>query len=224
MYSRPSTSASISAGRRVEVRRHPGRALHAEPRVRGLGAVVAGADGDAAGVEHLRPRRAGARRRARRRSLPRARPRRSGPSTVSPGTVASALERVGGDRLLVRVHGVHADVAEVVHRGAEADRLDDRRGAGLELVRDGGVRRPLHRDGLDHLAAAEERRQLVEHLAPAPEHADAGRADALVAGEGEQVGAARRPRRPAAAARPARRRRRPARRPRGPAPRSRRPG
>ena len=55
---------------------------------------------------------------------------------------------------------VHAEVAEVVDRGAETDGLDDRRGAGLELVRDAGVRRPLHRDGLDHLAAAEERRQL----------------------------------------------------------------
>ena len=60
-------------------------------------------------------------------------------------------------------------VAEVVDRGAEPDRLDDRRGAGLELVRDRGVRRPLHRDGLDHLAATEERRQLVEHARARPQ-------------------------------------------------------
>src|SRR4051794_38879311 len=39
---------------RVEVRRHPRRALHAEALVRRLGAVVPGAHRDAAAVEHLR--------------------------------------------------------------------------------------------------------------------------------------------------------------------------
>src|SRR6476659_4062149 len=38
---------------RVQVRRHPGRALHAEPLVGRLGAVVAGPDRDAAAVQHL---------------------------------------------------------------------------------------------------------------------------------------------------------------------------
>src|SRR3954468_19790159 len=45
------------------------------------------------------------------------------------------VERVTRDDLLVPVHGVHAEVAEVVEGGAEADRLHDRRRAGLELVR-----------------------------------------------------------------------------------------
>src|ERR1700750_1736130 len=39
---------------RVEVRRHSRRALHPEPLVRGLGAVVPGAHREAAAVEHLR--------------------------------------------------------------------------------------------------------------------------------------------------------------------------
>ena len=42
------------ARRRVEVRRGTGGALHAEARVRRLGAVVAGADGDPPAVEQLR--------------------------------------------------------------------------------------------------------------------------------------------------------------------------
>ena len=52
-----------------------------------------------------------------------------------------------------------------------------------------GVGGAGHVDGLDHLAAAEERRQLGEQLVAAPQHADAGRAVQLVTGEGEEVGA-----------------------------------
>ena len=44
-----------------------------------------------------------------------------------------------------------------------------------------------HRDGLHHLAAAQERRQLVKQFAPTPQHADAGRAAHLVTGEGHQL-------------------------------------
>ena len=190
MYISPSTSASISAGRRVEVRRHPRRALHAEPRVGRLRAVVTGAYGDARESstwatscgctpsisKEIAPPRAAA---------------SSGPSTVSPARSPGPRARTPVRACSWAWMFVHADVAEVVDGRAQADGLDDRRGAGLELVRDPGVRRPLHRDGLDHLAAAEERRQLVEQLATAPEHADAGRADHLVAGEGQQVGAAR---------------------------------
>ena len=48
---------------------------------------------------------------------------------------------------------------------------------------------PSRRDVADHLAAAEERRHGVEQLLAAPQHADAGGAEHLVAGEGEEVGA-----------------------------------
>ena len=42
---------------------------------------------------------------------------------------------------------------------------------------------------LDHRAAGEEHRHLVEQLGAAPEHADAERAEHLVAAEGEEVDA-----------------------------------
>ena len=64
---------------------------------------------------------------------------------------------------------------------------------------------------LDHRPAAEERRHLLEQLAAAPEHADAGRAEHLVAGEGVEVRAGLLRRRRAAAAPPGRRRRAPSR-------------
>jgi len=61
----------------------------------------------------------------------------------------------------VGVDRVQPEVTEVVHGRAQSDCLDDRRRAGLEPVRDPRVRRALHPDGLDHLAAAEEGRQLL---------------------------------------------------------------
>ena len=85
------------------------------------------------------------------------------------------------------VDRVETDVAEVVDGGTEADRLDDRRGAGLEAVRRLGVRRARHGDRLDHLAAAVEGRELVEQLLATPQHADARRAADLVAGEDQEV-------------------------------------
>src|ERR1700712_5412301 len=50
-----------------------------------------------------------------------------------------------------------------------------------------GVGRDRHFDDLDHLAATEERGQLGEQVVVAPQHTDAGRAEHLVAGEGEVV-------------------------------------
>ena len=77
--------------------------------------------------------------------------------------------------------------AEVVDRRAEPDRLHDRRGAGLELVRDRRRRSsapcvtvsiisPPPRNGGSASST----------VAPAPQHADAGGADDLVAGEGQR--------------------------------------
>ena len=86
-------------------------------------------------------------------------------------------------------HGVHAEALEVVDGGAEPDRFGDRRRAGLELPRELVGREPLLGDVEDHLAAGEERRRGLEHLGGAPEHADAGGAAHLVAGEGDEVGA-----------------------------------
>ena len=99
-----------------------------------------------------------------------------------------ALQRVGGDLLLVLAHGVHADLGQPVDRGPEPDRLGDLRRAGLELPRqlDPGGRVAL--DLLDHVAAADERRHLLEQLEPAVQHADPGRPVRLVAGPRVEVG------------------------------------
>ena len=45
------------------------------------------------------------------------------------------VERVAGERALVRADRVHAERLEVVDGGAEPDGLGDRRRAGLELPR-----------------------------------------------------------------------------------------
>jgi hypothetical protein len=82
---------------------------------------------------------------------------------------------------------VHVDGREIVHRGAKPDGLRDRWSAGLELVRGRGEGGLGHRNGLDHLAAAEERRQRVEELTAPPQHTDPGRAAHLVPGEGVEV-------------------------------------
>ena len=86
-------------------------------------------------------RRAPGRRRAGARRPPRTRSPRRGPAArrargcAAPGSSASSLERVRRQRLLVGVDGLHAELGQVVDRRAQPDRLGDRHGAGLELVR-----------------------------------------------------------------------------------------
>ena len=98
------------------------------------------------------------------------------------------VERVAGQRLLVRADRVEADRGEVVDGGPEADRLGDRRGAGLELPGHVVGREAVDVDVADHLATAEERRHRVEELGARPEAADPGGPEHLVAGETDEVG------------------------------------
>ena len=77
---------------------------------------------------------------------------------------------------------------EVVDGRPEADGLGDRLGAGLELPRDVVGREAVEAHVADHLAAAEERRHLLEQRLAGPERADAGRAAHLVGGERDEVG------------------------------------
>ncbi len=109
------------------------------------------------------------------------------PDDPQPGYGGQLFEGVGGDVVLVRGDGVHAEIGQVVDGGAETNRLGDHRRAGLEPVRRVGVGRRLHRHELDHLAAAEERRHGRQQFAATPQHADTGRPAHLVAGEGEEV-------------------------------------
>ena len=87
----------------------------------------------------------------------------------------------------MRGDGAHADRRQVVHRGTEPDRRRDRRGAGLELVRDGGVGRLLERHRQDHVAASLEGRHPLEQRGLAVKHADSGGPAKLVARERVEV-------------------------------------
>jgi hypothetical protein len=83
------------------------------------------------------------------------------------------------------------DVAEVSHRGREADRLRDGLRAGLEALRRRQVLGRIEGHGRDHRASGQERRQGFENLGPAIERADAVRGEDLVAREHGQVDAER---------------------------------
>ena len=134
-----------------------------------LGAVVAGADGDALPVEDLR-------------DVVRMDPgdvERDDPGTpldgrpedADPVELGELGQRVLGQLVLVPLDRVEADLVEVVDRDAEAVGLRNRGCAGLELVRQLVPARAVERDGADHLAAEVERRHLLEQLRPAPERA-----------------------------------------------------
>jgi hypothetical protein len=105
----------------------------AEPGQQGLTAVVPGADRDALPVKDLGDV-------VRMDALdverddPRA-PLRRWPEDVHSRQLGQALERVGGEGVLVLLDCLHADLGQVVDRGAHPDRLADRGRAGLELVR-----------------------------------------------------------------------------------------
>ena len=87
---------------------------------------------------------------------------------------------VGGDGGAVLSH-------QPVDGRAQADGLQDRRGAGLEAVRRVGVGDRVHGHRADHLAAALVGRHAGQPLGLAVEHADAGGAVELVAGEDVEV-------------------------------------
>ena len=145
------------------------------------------------------PGRARARRRPGRKSprpCPGAVPTMRRPGIAARRVVAyasSACSRASMSSMPMRL--------QVVDRRAQADEAGDVRRAGLELVRrvveDGAVEAHF----ADHLAAADERRHRLQVLAPRPQRAGAGRAEHLVAGEGVEIAAERRRRRPRGAAR-----------------------
>jgi hypothetical protein len=81
-------------------------------------------------------------------------------------------QRVVEQLALVPLDRIEADSGEVVDRGAEANGLCDRSGAGLELVRQLVPRRPLDGDLANHVAAELEGRHRLEVLGLPPEDAD----------------------------------------------------
>ena len=83
---------------------------------------------------------------------------------------------------------VATDLHHVVERRSEPDRLDDRRRAGLEFVRRLAVGDAIDGDLLDHAAAALIGAHGVEMRPLGVQHADAGGAVRLVAGEYVEIG------------------------------------
>ena len=117
--------------------------------------------------------------------------RARGAGDAQAGHFRQAGEQVRGQRFLVPAHALHPEGAQVLDRHAQPDRLGDRRGAGLELVRQLVPRGAVEVHRGDHVAAGEERRHLLQQLGAAVQHADPGRPHRLVAGPRVEVGSHR---------------------------------
>jgi hypothetical protein len=98
-----------------------------------------------------------------------------------------AFDQLLAQRIFALADGGPVQCHHPVQRGAEADGLGDGRRAGFEAARRRGPGAGLGRHRGDHAAAAEEGRHPRQRLRPAPEHADAGGAEGLVAGEGVEI-------------------------------------
>src|SRR3569833_4114865 len=156
----------------VEVQRRAGARVEPEPAVERTGTVVTGSYGhtvrgqDLAHVVRVDLPSVQAVERERQGSAAvRGRGRAEEPQALD---LAQLRERVLEQLVLVRVDLLETDVADVVDRRRQTGRLGDRHRAGLELVRRRSVRRTFHRHGLDHLTAAEERRERLQQLAASP--------------------------------------------------------
>ena len=166
-----------------------GGAQHAHER---LGAVVAGADAHVALVQHLAEVvRVDAAEREAERGAAELDVARAVDGDVVAEALGQGVQRVLGDLHLVLTDVWHADALQEVDRCTHADRLDDRRRAGLELGRQLGRREPVEADVGDHVAATQERRHGVEQLLATPQHTDARRPAHLVAAERHEVGVPR---------------------------------
>jgi len=107
------------------------------------------------------------------------------------GDPSQALDQDRAQGTLASMDGRPVEPHHPVQCRGEADSLRDRRRAGFEALRRSGPGGQLRAHLTDHAAAAHERRQCREQLLPAPQHADAPRTEALVAGEGKEIHAQR---------------------------------
>src|SRR5262249_28447072 len=149
----------------------PRGADDAEPAHERHGAMMAGADGDALGVEQ-------------RGDVVRVQAldgeRHHGPAVDGhgravhrdPGDSSKALERLARERPLVLADSLHAELLQVFDRRSQPDRLGDRRCARLEPPGKVVPLGAIDPDLLDHLATATPGLQTIEHRPPAVHDAD----------------------------------------------------
>ena len=97
------------------------------------------------------------------------------------GHCGQALERVGRDLDLVAPDIGHVEPIQVVDGDTERDRVGNIRRSSVELLGQGRPGGAILVNLTDHAAAAEEWRHRLEQLAAAPESADAGWPEHLVA-------------------------------------------
>jgi hypothetical protein len=170
----------------VEGERGAGRGRQFEEVHDRHGAVMAGANGDAVLVEMV-PRSCGCTpattkdtRLALSAAVPTMRSRRF-----------ARRSRWHSRAGRVRAHAPHRQIQplEEIHRGAQADGAGNVRRAGLEFVGQGVVGGLLEAHGQNHVAAALPGRHALEQRLAAVQHADAGGAEHLVAGEGVEIAA-----------------------------------
>ena len=111
------------------------------------------------------------------------------PMSRRPGSADSARDAVGQDVLFVGGERLVSQAAQEVDGRSQADRAGQVRRARLELVGERVVDGLLEADRGDHVAAALVGGHLLEQLAAAVEHADAGGSVHLVARQGVEVAA-----------------------------------
>src|ERR1035438_10025289 len=174
----------------VQVERRPGARRHAERAVQGPGAVVVGPGRNAKIVEDLAYvvrvyiRHAEGHGTATVVGAERA-------EDAQAVDLAQNLERVRGQRLLVRGHVGHAEPGQVVDGRGQARGLRGGGHARLEPLRWRQEGAPLHPDHLDHRPAGQERWHRLKQLTPPVQHADPVRGEHLVPGEDQEVQAER---------------------------------
>ena len=98
-------------------------------------------------------------------------------------------QRLSREFGLVVLYGIHPQRLQVVHRRMQADRLGDHGDAGFEALRRVREGAALHRDRVDHGAAADERRHRRQDVGPAPQTADPGGTEHLVPTPRDEVDA-----------------------------------
>ena len=168
----------------VEGERGAGGGGDTETSHQRLGAVVADADGDALGIEegadvvgvhavHGKGNHRDPPGGVAVQAHPRQRPQPVAGLGCQQGLVPFAVRAVEG--------------LQVPHGRAQSERAGDVRRAGLETLGDPAEGRALEGHLLDHVAAPLVGRHRLQQPGPSPQHADPGRAEDLVAGEGVEV-------------------------------------
>ena len=152
--------------------------------------MMAAADGNSTRVKRLAHGQV-SRPSTRNDTTPRRRSRSSGPMMRSTRNGLQAVQQAPGERAPVLGESGPVQPLQPFGRRAESYSAGNWRCARFEAARRNGIGGAFQSDLFDHLAAAHEGWQALKTALTPPQHADAGRAEHLVSGEGVEIGAQR---------------------------------